>query len=291
MKPKRILSYLSDCAFIGLFIYLLIFPKYAAEPTRFALEFCAKTLIPSLFIYTVLAKTVMSSSLIQKAAARIGIVPITLIIGTLCGCPIGAKISASLYESRRIDKRFAEFLCSFTNNASTSFVLGFVGNELFGDIFIGVRLLAFQLISSVITAFIMKRILYGKEKLPKICATLTKRTALGESIADGAMTMISIASSAVFFIVVSDAISHAVTLEGTALAILKSTLEFSSGCAEAARSVNFALPITAFALGHCGAAVAMQVKSVISGKLSIKPYLIGKTVSCTVMTLLAFIFG
>ncbi len=291
MKPKNILSHISDCVFIGLFIYLLAFPQYASEPTRFALGFCAKTLIPSLFIYAVLAKTVISTALVQRLSIKIGLVPITLIIGTLCGCPIGAKISLSLYENRQIDKRFAEFLCSFTNNASTSFVLGFVGNELFGDVFIGARLLVYQLISSVVTATVMKKIIYGKEKLPNACATLTRKATLSEAITDSAMTMINIASSALFFIVVSDALSHAIKLSKSAFAIFKSLLEFSSGCAEAATLDSFAIPVTAFALGHCGASVAMQVKNVLSGKLSIKPYLLGKTISCAVMTLLALIFG
>ena len=291
MKPRRILSHISDFAVIGLFVYLLVFPQYAAEPTRRALEFCAKTLIPSLFIYTVLARAVISTSLMQRLSEKVGIVPITLVIGTLCGCPIGAKISASLYESRQADKGLAEYLCSFSNNASTSFILGFVGNELFGDPLVGVRLLVYQLIASITTAAIMKRILFGKKAIPKICASLTKKATLSETLADGAATMINIASSALFFIVVSDAISSAVKMPDAVFAIFKSALEFSSGCAEAARLDHLALPVTAFALGHCGAAVAIQVKSVLSGKLSIKPYFVGKAISCAIMTLLAVIFG
>ncbi len=291
MKPTRILSHISDCAFIGLFIYLLAFPQYAAAPTGKALEFCAKTLIPSLFIYTVLAKAIISAPLVQRLSAKIGLVPITLVIGTLCGCPIGAKISVSLYENRQADKRLAEYLCSFSNNASASFVLGFVGNELFGDVFIGIRLLIYQLIASITTAAIMKRIIFGKEGLPKACIALTKRTTLSESLTDGASTMINIASSATFFIVVSDALSHVLPMQDSAFAIFKSVLEFSSGCAEASGLESYALPITAFALGHCGAAVAMQVKSVVSGKLSATPYFLGKAISCSVMTLLAVIFG
>ena len=291
MKTKRILSNISDCLFIGLFVYLLIFPQKASEPTRFALEFCAKTLIPSLFIYTVLAKTVLSTDLVQRISKKLGIVPITLVIGTLCGCPIGAKLSLSLYESRQIDKRLAEYLCSFANNASTSFILGFVGNELFGDALVGVRLLVYQLTASVITAAIMKRMIYKNEPVGKICTTLAKRASLSKSLTDGAMAMINIASSSVFFIVVSNVISHTAELSGHTLAITKSILEFSSGCSEAAKLGDFAIPITAFALGHCGASVAMQVKSVLSGKLSMRPYFAGKAMSCAIMTLLAVIFG
>ena len=291
MKHKSILSRIYEILLLFLFVYLLIFPKNASAPTRSALEFCARTLVPSLFIYTVLSKTVFSSSLVQSAARRFGIVPITLVIGTLCGCPIGAKLSISLYESRRVDKRFAEYLCSFSNNASASFVLGFIGSELFGDALVGVRLLVYQLIASVITAAVMKRLIFGRERLPKICASITQKTTLSEAISDGGATVMGISACAMFFIVVSNAISSLLPLSGCSLAIVRAILEFSSGCSAAASLKDFAIPVTAFALGHCGASVAMQVRAVTGGRLSLRPYLTGKIISGTVMTVLAIIFG
>ncbi len=291
MKRKRIFSLIADCLFVFIFIYLLIFPQYASEPTRFALVFCANTLIPSLFIYTVLSRIVISLPITQRAAKLVGISPITLIIGTLCGCPIGAKTAVALYENGRIDKRHAEYLCSFTNNASVSFVLGFVGKELFGDVFVGVRLLVYQLFGSLAAAAVMKYLIFGREKIPKANFSRLQRTTLRESLTDGAMTMLNLASCAVFFIVASDAVSHIVPFSEYSFAIFKSVLEFSSGCAEASKLGDSALPITAFALGHCGASVMLQVRSVTAGRLSLKPYVSGKLISCAVMTALAVIFG
>ena len=291
MKHRVSFSRLTEAMLMLLFCYLLIFPQNASEPTRDAIRFCAETLIPSLFIYTVLSKTVISLPMTQRATKRFGVASITLLTGTLCGCPIGAKTAVSLYEKGVVDKKQAEYLCSFTNNASVSFIIGYVGNELFGDVFVGARLLVYQTTASLVTAAIMKRVIYGKERIPKSTGMAVPKTSLREALSDGALTMINITSCAVFFIVVSNAISHTVALSDQGNAMLKSILEFSSGCAESAKLDSFAIPFTAFSLGHCGAAVAMQVKSATDGKLSIKPYIAGKLISCTVMTVLAIIFG
>ena len=290
MKLRRIIFHFADVALILFFVYLIIFPQYASEPTGASLEFCGKTLIPSLFVYMILAKTVMTLPITDKAAKIIGYESIALITGLLCGAPIGAKNALSLYESGRISKRRAEYICSFTNNASVSFVVGYVGKELFGDYKTGLKLFVFQIAASVFTALIMKFVLFGKTPLPKISANIQKRIGLREAISDSATTMLSLCACAVFFIVAGSAMSHIFTLDETKDAILRSILEFSSGCAYACKT-EYAVQIIAFSLGTSGISVAMQVKSVISNKLSMRPYLYGKLISGALMTTLAVIFG
>lgn len=291
MKARRFISLLTDIILVFLFIYLIIFPQNASLPTKNALDFCAKTLIPSLFIYMILSKLVVSMPMTEWLYKKVGTIPVMLALGTLCGAPIGAKNAVSLYERKRIDKRYAEYLCSFTNNASVSFVIGFVGNELFGDTRIGARLFAYQLVSSVITAVLMKFILYGKEKMPKASFSGGKRVGLREAVSDSAVTMINVCACAVFFIVVGGSVSQIFSLSDTADAVLKSVLEFSSGCAAAAELKSFAYPICAFSIGTTGLSVALQVRSVISGRLSIKPFLAGKLISGAVMTALSVFIG
>lgn len=290
MKTRRLFSHIADAILLFLFIYLIIFPQNATEPTRNALVFCAKTLVPSLFIYMVLSKTLLSLPITEKIAKYIGVIPIALILGMLCGAPIGAKNAISLYESGKIEKKYAEYLCSFTNNASVSFVVGFVGSELFGDIYIGLKLLCFQFISTIITAIIMKRVIFGKEKIKKATFEKSVKVGLREAVTDSAMTMITLCACVVFFIVVGSAVSQIVRMPDDISAVAKSVLEFSSGCAFAVSS-RYALQICAFAIGGTGLSVALQVRSVIANKLAMMPFLEGKLISCAVMTLLAIIFG
>lgn len=291
MKLKKIISVIADILALALFVYLLIFPEYATEPTRYALEFCGKTLVPSLFIYMVLSKMVISMPITDYLTKIFGLEAVALITGTLCGCPVGAKNAISLYESGRINKNQAEYLCSFTNNAGVSFVVGFVGAELFGDIKIGLRLLIFQLIASAITAAIMKKFIFGNEKMPRILPCKSKKTGLREAVADSALTMVNLCACVVFFMVAGGAVTNIFNLLSPWDAILKSVLEFSSGCAAGANLENFAIETAAFAISHTGLSVALQVKSVIGNRLAFRPYLFGKLISCAVMTGLAFIFG
>ncbi len=291
MKTRRIFSFITDTVLLFLFIYLIIFPQNASEPTRNALDFCAKTLVPSLFIYMVLSKAVLSLPITEKIAKHIGVAPIALIMGTLCGAPIGAKNAISLYESGKIDKKYAEYLCSFTNNASVSFVIGFVGVELFGDIRIGVKLLIFQIISAIITAIIMKTVMYGKNKPPKPEFSKINKIGLREAVTDSALTMINLCACVIFCIVAGSTATHILKLPNELDAILKSVLEFSSGCATASKVGRMAIPICSFSIGITGISVALQVRSVIANKLAMMPFLTGKLISGTAMTLLAFIFG
>lgn len=289
MKTRSIFSAVSDSLAIILFIYLLIFPQNASEPTRSALSFCAQTLIPSLFIYMVLAKMIISLPVTDWLAKRIGTGFIVFASGLLCGCPIGAKIALSLYESGRIDKKYAEYLCSFTNNASISFVVGYVGVELFGSREVGIRLFIFQVISSAATAFLMKRLMYGKEPLRRIYSESKGRVPLREAVTDSAQTIISVCACAVFFIVAASSISELLELPPVWDAVLKCLLEFSSGCAAGAGLDKNALSICAFSIGFTGLSVFLQVKSVVSGRLSAKPFAAGKLISASVMTLLSLV--
>lgn len=291
MKPLWFISKVWEIIALFLFVYLLLYPQYATQSTRTALEFCGKTLVPSLFIYMVLSKIIISLPVTEKLIKFLGLESVILIIGTLCGCPVGAKVAVTLYKDNCISKQHAEFLCSFSNNASISFVLGFVGSELFGDIRIGLRLMIYQLLASAITAVIMKRIVLGKENLHTVSMSFTKRINLSEAVSDSAITMLNLCGCVIFFMVAGGVISSIIRMPDIGEAILKSVLEFSSGCVAASKAGKYAIPITAFALSQTGFSVGLQVKSIIKSRLSFKPYLMGKLICCTIMTALAFIFG
>lgn len=291
MKARNTILFFADIVFVFLFIFMLIFPQYASDPTREALAFCAETLIPSLFVYMVLSKIIITLPIISVIGKRIGIAPIAFVIGFLCGCPIGAKNAVSLYESGKINKKYAEYLCSFTNNASLSFVIGFVGAELFGDISVGLRLALYQLISAAAAAFVLKYLIFGKSKLPKYEFSSVSRTGLREALADGAVTMLNICACAVFFIVTGNTLGGILSLPPFWNSFMKALLEFSTGCRAAVVLGKAAIPMCAFSIGFTGLSVALQVRGVIAKKLAMRPYMVGKLLNASLITLLAVIFG
>ncbi len=290
-KLKRAFYCFYDLAALLFFIYLIAFPKAAAQPTKTALEFCSATLIPSLFIYMVLSKMIITLPITEKFLDFLGLELFSLATGTLCGCPLGAKNAMTLYEQGRITKKHAEYLCSFTNNAGVSFIFGFIGNELLGDSAVAFRILIYQLSASLITSYIMKKLIFGKERLPKVIKCKVSKIGLREAVSDSANTMISICAYAVFFMVLGSVLVEFLHLKPEGEAVIRGILEFSSGCAAGAKCGYLSLPLIAFAIGQTGLCVALQVKSIIGSSLSIRPYFTGKLISCAFMVAMAVIFG
>ncbi len=239
----------------------------------------------------ILSRIVISLPVTARLIRFLGCSSVFLLLGTLCGAPIGAKNAVDMYDKGLVDKKYAEYLCSFSNNASASFVMGFVGNEVFGDSRVGVRIFLIQVFSLVSTAIIMKYVVFGRKRLPKPVLELGNPVGLREAICDSALTMLNLGATAVFCIVCGSAISSLLGLDTVGDAILKSILEFSSGCASAGRCGGSAIVLVCFSIGFSGLSVAMQVRSVIAGKLSIHPFAAGKLISASIMTALAVISG
>lgn len=49
-----------------------------------------------------------------------------IVLGFLCGFPMGSKITSELYQNDRLNKTEAEYLLAFTNNVSPAYFFGFV---------------------------------------------------------------------------------------------------------------------------------------------------------------------
>ena len=292
MKARKLFYAAADLTAVLLLIFFIVFPSEVNAPVRGALAFCAETLIPSLFVYMVLAKIVASLPASGALMSKIGCGPVVLAIGTLCGSPVGAAAAGALYSQGKISKKHAEYLCSFTNNVSASFMLGYVGATLFGDIAVGARLLGCQFAANLVTASVMKYVTFGKNPVPKPLSAEVNRTGLREAITGGAEAMINVCACAVFFIVLSSAAASVFPLGKIGIALLRSTLEFSSGCAcagELAGKAKFV--VCAYACGQTGISVMLQVRSITAGKLSIRPYAVGKLINCAVMTALSYAIG
>ena len=102
----------------------------------------ALSVLPALFFFAVTADLTVSLTggdlrpLSPKASV--------FLLGALCGFPVGAIVCERMCASGALDRRDAERLLPFVNNASPAFLLGAVGN-LFGDRRIGVLLFLSQL--------------------------------------------------------------------------------------------------------------------------------------------------
>ncbi len=277
------------------FLYLLINPEIASASVTEGIYFCVKIIVPSLYIYMILARMIISmpfSELLFSRLGRYGTEVGVFTLGMLCGFPIGAKSAVFLYENGRISKKRAEFICAFTNNASVSFLLSYMGAILFSDIRVGIRLVVFQLISSLSTAIIIRFVCMKKEDFKATQFLSGKRENLGEAVIDSTYTMLSVCALIITFFVLGEIALNIVPAAGIWLVLLRGLFEFSSGCASAVSlEPDMAFLASGLLIGFSGLCVIMQVLSVIRGILSPRLYLAGRLISTAIFGILLIVFG
>ena len=120
-----------------LMVFLLLYPRFAAEGARYGLLLWYTSVVPSLFPFMVLSSLIVSSGgvslLMKPVRASLGPwLPLsengcyTLISGLLCGCPMGAKTCRDFVREGKLSVQEGRFLMTICNHPSPMFLLGFV---------------------------------------------------------------------------------------------------------------------------------------------------------------------
>ncbi len=199
---------------LGVMLYAVAEPEHTAEMIRNALVLFAKSILPSLFAFSVSAKVLMKCEIakfLQKPffcrVFRIFGVSasgfLALFIGFLSGFPTGAAVLADAVSAGEMEKREAERLLPFCNNAGAAFVIGAVGVGAFGSPEIGRMLFLAQLAASLLAlmltgkGYISKTGKYVKKELPKLSTVFTS------SVSESVMAMLAVGGYVVCFSVLS----------------------------------------------------------------------------------------
>lgn len=120
-----------------LFLLMLCFPRVSFEAAKSGLLLWYGTLVPTLLPVMILSGLLLDTNLAYLIARRIsrpltallGISPCgvyALIVGFLCGCPMGAKVLSDLRRRNLISQEEASYLVCFCNNISPAFLINFL---------------------------------------------------------------------------------------------------------------------------------------------------------------------
>lgn len=133
-----------------------------------ALVLCARTVIPSQFLFLVASSLLVSLGVGEVLAPRLeflmwplfrvdGAGATALILGLVGGYPIGARTAAELYRENLVDEDEAERLLAFCNTANPAFLISVLGAGVFGSIRIGVWLWLIHVLSALLTGILFRR--------------------------------------------------------------------------------------------------------------------------------------
>ena len=291
---------------MALFLLCLLLKnaEIAVDYMRSGLRLCAATVIPSLFPFMVVSELLVSSGIGNRRGRStkrfLGVsgeaLP-AILLGALCGFPVGAKTAIALYDSGRLSGRETERLLAFCNTPSPGFLISAVGVSLFGNRSFGIFLYLAVLSSALVIGFLFQLFSPVPVQETRLTASQpTATTSFSRAIASATSSMLSVCACVVFFTSVIGCLSHAtdaLCLPSPVEAFLFGIFEISSGVSAAAdESAAIRLALCGFAVGWSGISVHCQILSVGSGRgVSFTPYFLSKALQGLLTALAAYVYG
>lgn len=322
-------KYFFTIIFILFIICLLMFSNNNLIAAQNGLALWATKVLPTLFPFFVATEllcqtnfTYILGKLLNKFMKPIFNVPgesaIAIILGTISGYPIGAKVVCNLKDQKIISKIEAERLIAYTNNSGPLFILGTVGIALLGNKTLGITLLISHILASLLVGYCFRfwkkdkfdinyrETIFNSKLAPLKIADIGE--ILGNAIKKSISTILLIGGFIVIFSVVlsiletsgiltifAEFLSNFGIPEEVSLSTISGIIELTNGINLTANlsSSYYTLSILliSFLLGFGGFSVLLQVYSIIAKEgISIKPYFYGKLLQGFFSVIFTFIF-
>lgn len=205
------------------FLYLLLFPKNAVNSARDGLLLWYNSVLPVLFPFMLLCSLILRLNLLESLPSAF-YKPIcrlfgcscygafAVLVGFLCGFPMGAKITGDLLRQNKISRTEAKFLYGFVNNLSPGFILSYIAAEQLGDASLGLSLLVPILGSAILYGLLssiwFRRTNYTQHTLSESRQHTSDRSTFHAASADSAPenTFLHTTSDNSFFLTLDDCI-------------------------------------------------------------------------------------
>lgn len=239
-----------------------------------------------------------------------GISAFPFFLGILSGYPMGAKITAMLYEKKLLSRDEAQHILAFSNNPGPLFLVGTVGAAFFHAPPWGYALLISAFLGALATGFLWQFFrtpsLRRETRRYPASASVSPMSALSASITDSMNTVLQIGGYLIFFGAVAEAAEQAglFRLLSRLLAFLPVSPDFLRGvCAGLLEMTNGAyllsvapdelrirLSATAFLVSFGGLSILGQTFGVLSAlPYSKRGYCLGKLCNACFSTLFFYL--
>ena len=271
---------------------------------------CARAVIPSLFPFMVLSELIVSSGAAQRIPSPL-VAPFrrlfglpsagvcAVLLGLLCGFPVGARCILSAYKAGYLSSDEAERALTCSSPPSSAFLIGAVGVSLWSNRRFGTALYCVVLAVSLLTGILAN--LLKKDKPPKPPLALPFQASpqvqspakqFCAAIASSVQGILSVCAYVVFFSAVTGTLNLVLgkySVPQFFSAALGCVLEISGGISQASAlgSPLHGAYLCAFAAGWSGLSVHCQMLSVCDKSgLSLRPYLLSKLLGGVLCALL-----
>lgn len=313
VKIKKPLRKGLGVCYMCVFLLILFFKNSDATyvwVTR-GLELCARKLIPSLFPFMALSSLIVISGagerifkIFERPVCRmfgIGKSCCTpIILGWLCGFPVGAKCASELLSSSSVTlEEYKRILC-ISSTPSPAFLIGAVGSGMLGNTTLGVLIYVASVLSCIAIGGFINLVsgrTHSSETSEATSRTNTFAVCITRSVTESSVSMLYVCGFVIFFsafLGAMEGVLSFVDLSETCNAMIFCFFEMTSGLSHLCSLSSPSVPLIAAAAGWSGLSVHFQTAAMCSAeKRGFGAYLLShtaKAVLCGVLGLIIQFF-
>lgn len=196
----------------------------------------------------------------------------------LSGYPVGAKMTADLYERGKITTDEACRMCSFCSNSGPMFIIGTVGAILFKNVALGFVLFVSHILSALINGLFYRNIKLKKSKNLNFDNSHQNRKreplSFGDIISNSVEAVLNVGAVICLFFIIIDVLSPAIALlPNQTIALAEGIVELTRGCIDASMLPFYlGAVVCSFIISFGGISTLIQ-SSVVLKKLKIPIWL------------------
>lgn len=309
----------SLCACLLIFV-LLHRPASMLAAAQESIHLWLTSLFPSLFPFMVACGILLRTGaggrmgrilhpLMHPLFGLNGIAAFPFFLGILSGYPMGAKITAQLYENGQIDEDEAQQILLLSNNPGIIFLICTIGAAFFGMPLFGYQLSVSVVLGSVTTAFFRKfhrkKTVFSQRTSPPVCCQDSSAEILSSAVSDAMQTILLIGGYLILFRAFSEAMEETGLFDALSRlfcflpfsteslqGICSGILEMTNGTyilSQSSAPLRLRLTLTAFLVSFGGLSVLGQTFGVLSSvPIRKKDYCTGKLINALCSSLYAF---
>ncbi len=303
---------LAAAGILLLLLFLLCYPQEALRASREGMTLWLNTLLPTLLPFLILTGFLIHTDGIEKIFSPFRIFwnkgmglscsgAYAFALGMLCGYPMGAKIASDLYQYGKISKREAEYLLTFSNNASPAFLTTYLVHICLEERTPIAKILGILIASDILCMLFFRFVVYRNHtckeshEIPQkkeTSITSSIGTVLDASIMNGFETITRLGGYILLFSLLSACISHYWKAAPLSRYLLLGVLEITTGLHQLAASglaypVRQLLSIPMAAFG--GICIMAQTRSILDRRLSLMPYIAAKCLNAALTAIAVFV--
>lgn len=208
-------------AFVCFFLFALLrYPQAMLAASASSANLWFSTVLPSLFPFLAAAGILFRLGAAEKMGRFLqplmkplfglsGICAFPLFLGLLSGYPMGAKMTALLYEEKKITKEEAQKVLAFCNNPGPLFLIGTVGTGFFGSPIWGYSFFICATAGALLTGFLFRFSPVSSCKAASFSMQTKKEgfsSLFSSAIGDALTTVVQIGGYIMFFGVLTEAL-------------------------------------------------------------------------------------